>query len=360
MPDRTYSSLVSRNTATALLVGAGILLPLFLFGYAISGVCVAFGGVLLGVLLRACMRLLRRRFPVGEGTALAIVAGTLGLIIVATSIWAAPQISAQLGQLAEQLPSDWDHLKTQLSQSPWGHWLIGQAPEGDDLANSDTVKTGGLLLYNAVEASVLLVVVLFLGLYFAADPRLYLRGAVRLVPPRHRSAVEDALLEAGHVLERWLVGRLMAMGFVGIMTAVGLSLFGIPLAFILGVLGGVLSFIPYAGPLISTLPAVLLALEQQGPHIALGVLAMYGAVLIVEDYVLIPLIQRRNVALPPAVTVMAQLFGGIWIGAMGVTVATPLTLVVMVLVKKLYLEHYLGEAPTGDGQERSVVQARAA
>lgn len=108
------------------------------------------------------------------------------------------------------------------------------------------------------------------------------------------------------------------------------------------------------------MPAILLALGQQGANVALGVLALYAAVLIVEDYVLIPLIQRRNVALPPAVTVMAQLFGGIWMGAIGVTVATPLALVVMVLVKKLYVQYYLGEEPTGDRQEGPVVQARAA
>jgi predicted PurR-regulated permease PerM len=361
MPDKTDPNvtIVSRNTATAVLVTVGILLPLFLFGYAIRGVCVAFGGLLLGVLLRSCVRYLRRMVPISEGTALAIVASTLALTSAGVGIWAAPQISDQLGELAEQLPADWEHLKSKLSQSPWGRWLISQTGQGSDFANAETVKTGGMVLYSALEGPILVVIVLFLGLYFAADPHLYLSGAVCIVPHRHRSAVHEALLEAGTVLERWLVGRLIAMGFVGLMTGLGLWLFGIPLAFILGLLAGLLSFIPYAGPLISTLPAVLLALGQQGANIALGVLALYIAVLIVEDYVLIPLIQRRNVALPPAVTVMAQLFGGIWMGAIGVTVATPLALVVMVLVKKMYLQYYLGDAVTGGHDENVAFHPRA-
>lgn len=208
MPDRTNPNvtIVSRNTATAVLVTVGIVLPLFLFGYAISAVCVAFGGLLLGVLLRSCVRFLCRRVPIREGTALAIVAGTLALMSVGISIWAAPQISDQLGELVEQVPADWDHLKSKLSESPWGRWLVAQTRQGGDFANAETVKTGGLVLYSAVEGPILVVVVLFLGLYFAADPDLYVSGAVRLVPRRHRSAVHEALLETGHVLERWLAG----------------------------------------------------------------------------------------------------------------------------------------------------------
>lgn len=360
MPQRTdlNVSAVSRNPATAVIVAVGILLPLFLFGYAIRGVCVAFGGLLLGLLLRACVRFLRGILPISEGTALAIVAGTLTLMSVGVGIWAAPQISDQLGELAEQLPADWNHLKSKLSQSPWGRWIISETVEGGDFANAETVKTGGLVLYSAVEGPILVLIVLFLGLYFAADPHLYLSSGVRLIPRRHRSAVHEALLETGTVLERWLVGRLLAMGFVGLMTGLGLWLFGIPLAFILGLLAGLLSFIPYAGPLVSTVPAVLLALGQQGANVALGVLALYIAVLIVEDYVLIPVIQRRNVALPPAVTVMAQLFGGIWMGAMGVAVATPLALVVMVLVNKLYLQYYLGDAVTSGHDENVAFHPR--
>src|SRR5690348_12852148 len=175
MPDKTDPNvtIVCRNTATAVLVTVGILLPLFLFGYAISGVCVAFGGLLLGVMLRACVRFLRRMVPISEGTGLAIVAGALALMTVGVGIWAAPQISDQLSELVEQVPADWDHLKSKLSQSPWGQWLISQMGQGSDFANAETVKTGGMVLYSAVEGPILVVIVLFLGLYFAADPHLY-------------------------------------------------------------------------------------------------------------------------------------------------------------------------------------------
>ena len=114
-----------------------------------------------------------------------------------------------------------------------------------------------------------------------------------------------------------------------------------PLAFVLGLIAALLSFIPNIGPILSAVPAVLLALVQ-GPRVALWVVALYVGVQIVESYVLDPVIDRKTVYLPPALTILAQLVFALFAGILGLALATPLTAALMVLVTMLYVQDILG------------------
>lgn len=138
----------------------------------------------------------------------------------------------------------------------------------------------------------------------------------------------------------WLLGRIWASLFVGVLTVIGLLLLDMPLAFTLGLL--VLNFIPNIGPILSGVPAVLLALLKS-PTLAIYVIVLYVVIQSVESYLVTPLIQRRVVSLPPALTLTAQLLLASLLGFLGLFLATPLTVVAMVLIEELYIKDVLEE-----------------
>jgi predicted PurR-regulated permease PerM len=186
--------------------------------------------------------------------------------------------------------------------------------------------------------------VLVLGVYLAADPQLYRRGLVRLVPPAWRTRVDGALLASAQALSRWLLGQGISMLFVGSTTAIGLAMLGIPLAATIGVIAGVLAFVPFFGPIASGILAVLLAF-MQGPQQALYVAGLCIAIQQVEGNLLMPFVQRWAVDLPAVLGIIAAVIFGLLFGLPGVILATPLMVVLIVLIEKLYVEAVLEAKP---------------
>jgi predicted PurR-regulated permease PerM len=339
--DRGSDSLV-RTTVVVTGVVLALLVPLGLLGYAAPALFLVFAGILFAVLLRMLASRIAAVLPVRDRASLVIAWVLLAALVAFTSWWTAPQLSDQFDQLAGRLPSGLHDLEHKLQQHPLGKWLISKSAAASP-NGQQTVETGARLTASVFGVLGSSTIVLFLGMYFAADPHRYLNGLVRLLPIERRPLVHDTLLEAGHNLERWLLGRLLAMTFVGVTVGVGLALMGIPLALLLGLLAGLLGFIPYIGPIVSAVPAVLLGLEQQGLQSALWIACLYLTIQTVQDYLLTPLIQEHAVSLPPVVTITSQVFAGIWVGPIGITLATPLAVVLMVLVRRLYIEAYLGD-----------------
>jgi predicted PurR-regulated permease PerM len=152
------------------------------------------------------------------------------------------------------------------------------------------------------------------------------------------------MLESERALRLWLKGQAIAMVVVGLMTGIGLWLLGMPSAFVLGLLAGLLEFIPFAGPIISAIPAILLALVV-GPEMALWVGLLYLFVQQFEGNVLSPMIQQYAVDLPGVVLLFSLIGFGILFGTLGVILAAPLAVVTLVLVKRLYVIETL-DTPT--------------
>lgn len=184
--------------------------------------------------------------------------------------------------------------------------------------------------------------ILVIGLYMAISSGLYAEGLIHLVPMAKRARAREVLQAVGQTLWWWLLGRGVSMIVVGLLTATGLTLLGVPLALTFGLLAAALTFVPYLGPLLSAVPPTLLALTQQ-PRQALYVVLLYLGIQGVESYLVTPLVQERTVSLPPAFILTAQLFMGVLLGGMGIVLAVPLFAVVLVLVKMLYIEDLLGE-----------------
>jgi predicted PurR-regulated permease PerM len=266
------------------------------------------------------------------------------LAILGIGVWLlAPDLAAQLSELAETLPRSIQHLEQRIRQYGIGQWFLAHAtpvsallPEGSMLGRITRVFSTTL----GVLAS--LIVILVIGFYIAVAPQVYTEGVARLVPIERRGRAHEVLQALGQTLRWWLLGRWISMMLVGLLTAVGLWLLGVPLALTFGLLAALLTFIPYLGPIISAIPPTLLVL-MQSPMQVLYVILLYLGIQSVESYLLTPLVQQRTLSLPPALTITAQIFLGLLLGTLGVILATPLIAVTLVLVQMLYIEDVLGE-----------------
>lgn len=323
---------------------AAIAVGLLFIWHARSVLLLVFAGVLAGVFLRRLARLVSDRTVLPTSAALALV---LLLIVGALggAFWLqGDTIAAELTTLRDDLPRAASDLRTRIAGTAAGEWLIEQLPEDPSslLPDSrDAVSQATGVVSGTLGALASGVIILFLGIVFAATPKVYQHGVLALVPARKVDRLREVLDTTGDTLWWWLIGRLISMTFIGIVTGVGLTLLDVPLAFILGLLAALLSFIPNVGPIISALPAILLAFGQ-GTRTALWVALLYGGIQVVESYVLGPIIDRKTIALPPAFTIAAQLVMALGAGLLGVTLATPLAAVLVVTVTMLYVQDVLG------------------
>lgn len=142
----------------------------------------------------------------------------------------------------------------------------------------------------------------------------------------------------------WVIGRMVNMLLIGVLTTVGLAVIGVPAPVALGALAGILTFVPNIGPLVSVIPAALLALTMSFTTV-LWVLGLYAVAQTLESYVVTPLIQRRAASVPPPVLLTAQITLGVPFGALGLLLATPLVAIAIILLRMLYVEDTLGDRP---------------
>ncbi len=184
--------------------------------------------------------------------------------------------------------------------------------------------------------------VLFVGVFLAIKPHYYRDHVAILFPPAKRPRVIEILNLIGQTLFHWLQGRAATMVITGVGTGVLLWLIGIPLAFTLGVVTGVLTFIPNVGAILALMLSMLVAVSQ-GSQSVMWVVVAYAGMQFVESNLITPLIQQRQTSVPPPVLLSAQLMMGVTLGFLGVLVATPLVAVGLLLIKETYVVDVLGE-----------------
>jgi predicted PurR-regulated permease PerM len=302
-----------------------------------------FGAVVVATIIRAIADPIANRLRVPEGASVLIAVLLLVLVLVGVAWMLGRQISAQTQTLADSLPAAMKTVDDWLSglglARPIQSWL------------SELHRHGGALVSRfsefataATTAIANLLIVFFGGIFLAVQPRFYRTGAIKLVPPARRALIAEAIGECEKALRLWLRGQLMAMLVIGIMTGFGLWLLGVESWLVLGILAGFFEFIPFAGPILSAIPGVLIALVQS-PELALWTAAMYVFVQHAEAYLIQPLIQQYAVEVPAVVLLFALLAFALLFGVVGVFFAAPLTVVTYVLVKRLYVVEAL-DTPT--------------
>lgn len=350
-PDTERQEEFTRRVLMAVGVTALAVVGLLLLGYAAYIFLLVFAGVLLAVFLHGLGSRLSTLTGLSRGWSLALVMVGLVMVLGLAGWFLVPRVAVQVDQLTETLPEAARRLETQLGQYRWGRQLLERVPSVENLdqwlaarPNLLSHVTGFFSTTFGLLAD--LVIILFIGVYAAVEPDLYRRGFVRLVPALGKDRAREVWDEVGVVLWRWLLGRLVGMAVIAGATTAGLWLLGVPLALTLGLVAGLLNFIPNLGPLLSAMPALLIALPQ-GLTQVLYVALLYSAIQLVESYLLTPFIQRRAVALPPVLILTAQVLLGVLLGGLGLILATPLTAALVVVVQKLYVRDVLRDPDEG-------------
>jgi predicted PurR-regulated permease PerM len=330
-----------------LTIGGVILLALLL--WTLSDVLLLFfGAVVVAVMLRSLAGLIERHTPIQSPWSLALSGLVYAALIAGFVFLLGTRIAAEASSLTENLPRMVSALGERLGVDDLYDRLAEQVGNFFDRGGIAGDIAGYTSTFLGVAANVLLVVVA--GLYLAAHPKRYSRGMLKLVPPDSRPRASDAVDNAGQALHLWLIGQLISMSIVGAMVTVGLLVIGMPSAIALGFMAGILEFVPIVGPILSAIPALLLALSEGG-NTVFWVAGLYIVVQQVEGNLIMPLVQRRTVDLPPVLTLFALVAFGVLFGPLGILLGTPLAVVLYVAVKQLYLREVLDEPVALPGED---------
>jgi len=244
------------------------------------------------------------------------------------------KIQMQIADLSDSLPHTIANAKLKLAETPLGRKVL-QAVSGNGsdklFATAQSFfSTGFGVLGN-------MYIILFLGIFFTASPALYKNGMILLVPKDGKEVTRKIINRTSQALKGWLKGTMLSMVLIAILLPIGLSLMDVPLALVLGLLTAILVIVPNFGSFAAMIPGVLLALTIS-PDTALIVALIYIGVQTLVSNIIAPLIQKKMINLPPALTIISQLLMAALAGVMGVIMAIPLLAIVMILVDELYVK----------------------
>lgn len=325
-----------KSSPTAAVATVFLLIAVGLLVWAFANVLlVIFAGGLLAVFLTGLSGAATRYLNLPEPLSYALVLTALAAILGFGGFFLGAELTAQLDQLGPRMHQAWEKMLNEVYRYEWGQILFSERnlrallPE-----DSQWVAriTGAFSMTLGAIAGV--VIAIFIGLYAAATPHIYRRGFLLLLPAPARPRAGVVLNAVGATMRWWLIGTFARMTVVGSLVTLGLWLLDIPLALALGLIAFVMDFVPYIGPLLAVLPAVLVALTG-GSADVVSVLLLYLAVQSAENYIVTPLIDHYSVSMPPALTISAQVLLGAMLGALGVVFATPLTAIALVMVQTL-------------------------
>ena len=385
----------TRDILRAAALVAAVYVGLQLLWVGRSVFLIGFFGVLLGITLSAGVdRLERFRIPRGVGAVLILL--VFFGILTGIGFLAAPQISRQMGELRQQVPQAIERVEQWVQTRDGGvAQIIRAAADTGSQQAADTSAQGrgggrlgaaqrdtsaqggeggqqgggqvdlrkslsqqlagvGRHFFSVFSSTVAvlggLIILLFVAIFVAVDPGMYHRGLMHLFPHRARQRAGEVLSATATTLRRWLLMQLLAMLAIGTVTTVVLLLLGVKAAIALGIIAGLLEFIPYVGPILSAVPAIAMALVD-GPDKAVYVALAYIAIQQLEGVVLQPLLMKEGLELPPVITILGQALLSLVFGFLGLLLAVPLLASVMVPVKLLYVRDVVGDEVSVPGEE---------
>ena len=300
------------------------------------------------LILSTFTKWLRSWIPMRRGFAFAVVITSISLMI-ALLIWArGGLLLQQIGDLQSIFPSAIRQIHMRLQSETWGRWILAQTLDSEQLARGASFVLSGIggamYLTGATIAAILLVTIS--SLYFGAEPDFYLRGVRRIVPATYRSTFEACLTSVTKTVRAWLLARLLSMTAIGALISCGLFLMGVPLAGTLGIIAALLTFVPNIGPILSVVPAALLAFAIS-PTKGLLTILLFCLAHFLEGNLVSPLADRGIVKLPPSLTLSAQLLLGSIAGALGVALAAPLMAVTLSVLSVVLPPEKSQPAPSG-------------
>ncbi|MBL6459092.1 AI-2E family transporter [Belnapia sp. T6] len=344
-----------------LIVAAVAGLALLLWAIR-SALLLAFAALVVAVLLLAVTKPLERWFGLRRIWSLAALGTVLVLALALVGVMVGGQLRSQVAQLGEHLPGAVQKFETRFGidlpvpgernnqdAAPGGRMgRTGQAPssgqEGglDGSLIRDVARRAAGISFGIFEALSALALAVIGGFFLAADPGLYRRGLVALLPKTQHARADEALCASGRALRVWLRAQLLCMLLVGVLVGLGTWAIGLPAPLAIGLFAGLAEFVPFIGSVLGIVPALLLALGQ-GWEVTLWTIGLYVAVQQLEANLVFPLLGQKMIHIPAMVLLFAIVAFSAVLGIGGTVLAAPLTVVAFVLVQKLYIRDVLGE-----------------
>lgn len=308
---------------------------LLIFEATFDMLILVLAGALIACYFRGLSALIHRKLKWNSKISLAVSVIISFLIISGIFYLVGATVSSDSAEIQESLPKMVDEVEQQLQASEIGLGIIEQAK---GITSSKEFSTFLSTFFKTTLGGITnIYIVILVGIFFTVAPKIYADGIVQLVPPRNRNKAEDLMNHLGSGLKRWLAGKFIAMLAVFILTAIGLIILDIPMWLTLAILAGLLNFIPNFGPLAAAVPAVLVGMAES-PNTALLIAVLYLVVQIFESSFITPKAQQKLIQIPPALIILAQVFMGALTGIWGIIFATPLVLIIIIVVQELYIE----------------------
>jgi len=326
----SYSAKVWQTVAIVAMLVVVVLIVRVAFNVLLM----ALAGALIAVYFHGLGDVIQRKTRLSRTPAM-IISVVATIIILGLLCWfIGAKIQSQVTQLSNNLPRNIHTAKAKLAESPLGQKLLDYTSGDNSQKLATTVQT-----FFSTSFGVLgdMYIVLFLGIFFTANPSLYKDGILVLVPQDKKQVGRDIIDRISLSLKGWLKGMLLSMVLITILITIGLTIMGIPAALVLGFITGILEIVPNLGPLIAMIPGVLLAFTISTNTAIIVALIYIGSQTIVANIVT-PLIQKKMINLPPALTLISQLIMGTLSGALGIILAVPLLAMLIIVVDELYVK----------------------
>jgi predicted PurR-regulated permease PerM len=343
-PIVSSNSAVSPNlayrTVTIAAIVLGLVLLVVVFSLAATGFFLIFAALLLAAIFCGLARLLGKTGLPRWACHLIVYLLTLA-IIIAPVAWGGFALVQQFNDLLQGVRNQANQLIQSLADMGLPVDPNAVPSDFESMLPSGLASQAGRALFGALGALGNVFVVLFLAIFIAWQPGLYRDGVVSLFPKEKRARIKEVLEKSAHSLIMWVAGDAMSMALIFAVSWIGLSVLGVNNAFLLALQAGLLAFVPTVGAFVAGVIIVLAALAQ-GVDMALWALGLYVLIQGVESNVAQPIAQRFTTALPPALTMSAQVLFGLLFGLLGFILAVPIMAVVMTLVRELYVEDVLG------------------
>lgn len=308
-----------------------------------------FAAIVLACVFDAMTRRAMRWTRLGRSLSLAISVVVLLLVFISAFVMFGSQLADQIDTIQRSVPEAIEDVENLARQIGFSVSLQDQLRQGaSDL--SSIVSRAGRYLMAAGSGLADLVLVLVGAIFIAANPAVYRRGFLMLMPERAAPPAEAMLDDAGRGLRGWMIGQAVSSLLVAVLTGGGLALLGVPASGGLGVIAGLLDVIPMIGPIIAGVPAVLLAFTVS-PATALWTVLLFLVIQQIQGNFLQPMIQKQAVDVPPAVLLFAVIAFGMIFGTLGVLLSAPLTVVTYVAIQRIYVRTLLGRPIRIAGQD---------
>lgn len=263
----------------------------------------------------------------------------LFLLILFSVFWfSSSLINEQMNALITQIVEAYQQLRDKMVTINWGG-LTKEKLTSEFITGGEKLLLQATAIFTFTIGTISGLIVFFLvAIYLAFSPEGYVRGFTWVFPSSYRNKVLHILRALRSALQWWMIGKFVSMFAIGILTYIGLKILKAPLPFILAFIAALLTFIPYIGAIIASVPAILIALANS-PLLALYVTLLYCVIHAIDGYLISPYVDQKTVSLPPALAIISQLLFAIWFGFLGIILAAPLVVVALVLIKEWNRTH---------------------